>query len=76
MSCEKCVRDMFSLFVVLCPSDKDNLERSSDSSTSGFDSPAGKLVSGEHCVCACVYIHVHVYMTVCMCIYACVYICA
>ena len=26
-------------------SDKENLDRSSDSSASGFDSPAGKLVS-------------------------------
>ena len=65
MSCNKCVRDIVSLFVVLCPSDKGNLEQSSDASTSGFDSPAGKLVSGEHCayvyicVCADVYVHVH-----------------
>ena len=29
-------------------SDKENLDRSSDRSASGFDSPAGKLVSTGH----------------------------
>ena len=39
-------------------SDKENLDRSSDRSASGFDSPAGKLVSAGRSEDPCV---VHVY---------------